>query len=83
MHQRTNYMELSENSWTRALDLKIQVRQTEEKIPCLSIIFKQWTKSEINRFYIWEFAWAYWTQRKIIIASVLIYYVATPAVSNA
>ena len=31
MHQRTNYVKFSENLWTRALDLKIQVKQTEEK----------------------------------------------------
>ena len=31
MHQQTNYMKLSENLWTRALDLKIHVKQTEEK----------------------------------------------------
>ena len=35
MHQRTNYMKFSENLWTRALDLPIQVKQTEEEIPCL------------------------------------------------
>ena len=60
-----------------------KVKQTKEKIPCLSIIFKQLTQSETNRFYIWEFAWAYWTRWKIINATVLINYAATLAVSNA
>ena len=40
MHQQTNYMKLSENLWTRALDLKIHVKQTEEKKPCLFDYFK-------------------------------------------
>ena len=40
MHQQTNYMKLTENLRTRALDLRIQVKQTEEKIPCLFDYFK-------------------------------------------
>ena len=61
MHQQTNYMKLSENLWTRALDLKIQVEQTEEKKTFVfSIILKQLTQSEIIWCYIWEFAWAYY-----------------------
>ena len=49
MHQRTNYMKFIENLWARTLDLKIQVKQTEEKIPCLFDYFqavdKEWNKS--------------------------------------
>ena len=49
MHQQTNYMKLSENLWTRALNLKIQVKQAEEKIPCLFDYFKgvdtEWNNS--------------------------------------
>ena len=49
MHQRTNYLKFSENLWTRALDLKMEVKQTEAKIPCLFDYFQavdtQWDKS--------------------------------------
>ena len=55
----------------------------KRKFLVFSIIFKRLTQSEINRFYIWEFAWADRAHWKIINATVLIYYAATPAVSNA
>ena len=60
MRQQTNYMKLSENLWTRALDLKIHVKQTEEKNLVFSIILKQLTQREIIWCYIWEFALAYY-----------------------
>ena len=85
MHQQTNYMRLSENLWTRALDLKIQVWQTEEKIPCLfdysKAVDTQWNNSML---YL-----------RICLLELIIntmennhryrsnYYAATPAVNNA
>ena len=51
------------------------VKPTEAKIPCLFDYFQafdtEWNKSV---FFIWEFASAYWTQRKIMNSTVLIYY---------
>ena len=35
MHQRTNYMNFSEDLWTRAVDLQIQAKQIEEKNRCV------------------------------------------------
>ena len=83
MHQRTNYIKFSENLWIRALDLKIQVKQTEEKKFLAFLIIFKLTQSAITRFHIWEFAWASETQWKIMDVTVLIYYAATPAVNNA
>ena len=60
MHQWTKYI----NSM-KVLDLKMQVKQTEEKIPCIySITLNQLTHNEvliceITRLYIWEIARAY------------------------
>ena len=83
MHQRTNCMKFSEILWTCALDLKIQVKQTKEKIPCLVDYFQavdtEWNKS----IYIWEFAWADRNHWKIINTTVLISYAATPATHRA
>ena len=60
MHKRINYMKFSENLWTHAPDLQIQVKQTEEKNTLsFLLIFKQLTESAITLFFTWEFAWAY------------------------
>ena len=80
MHQQTNYMKLSENLWTRTLDLKIQVKQTEEKNPRLFDYLKA-VDTEWNNLVLYL---------RICLSTMennqryrCDYYAATPAVNNA